>query len=216
MKNNRVTTKLPIQKGLLTLILKHIAGIYSTQPYLKIMYQALFITSYFGLCRIGELTSGTHPVLAPDVHIAGNKEKFKLVLRSSKTHTRSDKPQVIKVESDYLQDHSEIPASVHSKPSIIQLSPYEYLRKYSRVRRSCIKVNEPFFIFRDRSPVKPYQMRNVLWMALEKANLDSTFYCVHSLRSGRAADLLLMNLSLESVKKIGRWKSNAVYKYLAY
>ena len=34
------------------------------QPYFNILYKALIIMGYYGLLRVGELTSGSHPVLA--------------------------------------------------------------------------------------------------------------------------------------------------------
>ena len=56
-------------------------------------------TSYFGLLRVGEITSGDHPVLATDVHIAANKRKIMFVLHTSKTHWKNMKPQMIKITS---------------------------------------------------------------------------------------------------------------------
>ena len=43
---------------------------------------------------------------------------------------------------------------------------------------------------------------------------DDTLYGTHSLRSGRTCDLYKLGLSVETIKKIGRWKSNAVFRYL--
>ena len=73
---------------------------------------------------------------------------------------------------------------------------------------------EPLFIFRDRNPVKANNVSNVLKKALSRMNLDSSLYSVHSLRIGRAMDLIKYGYSVEEVKRIGRWKSNAVYKYI--
>ena len=71
----------------------------SPQPYLVKMYRALFVTAYFGLFRVGELTKSQHMVRACDVHIGTNKRKLMFILRSSKTHGEGDKPQVIKIEA---------------------------------------------------------------------------------------------------------------------
>ena len=46
-------------------------------------------------------------------------------------------------------------------------------------------------------------------IGLEEVNYDT-----HSLRIGCAKDLQKAGLSVESIKDIGRWKSNAVYQYL--
>ena len=50
--NDRVRTRLPIQKGMLTMLLKQVHkyyGIKKNQPYLEVMYRATFSTAYFGL-----------------------------------------------------------------------------------------------------------------------------------------------------------------------
>ena len=69
------------------------------QVYLATLYQALFSTAYFGLFRVGELTTRTHPVLARNVHIGSNKRKMLLLLQTSKTHGKGNKPQLIKISS---------------------------------------------------------------------------------------------------------------------
>ena len=74
--------------------------------------------------------------------------------------------------------------------------------------------NEPFFIFRDRSPVKPNNFRSVLKLSLEKAGLNPRLYNSHGFRSGRAVDLLAAGISVETIRKFGRWRSGAVYQYL--
>ena len=98
-KNDKVTTRLPIRKETLGIILKYTDTVFNKQPYLKVLYRALFSMAYYGLFRIGELTSGTHPVLAKDVHISINKNKMMFVLHSSKMHGKSMKPQVIKINA---------------------------------------------------------------------------------------------------------------------
>ena len=68
------------------------------QIYLKILYKTLFSTAYYGLFRVGELTSGSHPVLVGDVHVSENKNKFLFLLRTSKTHWKDVKPQRVKIK----------------------------------------------------------------------------------------------------------------------
>ena len=94
LKNDRVSTRLPIQKGLLSIILKQVKSDFHEvgQVYLATLYQALFSTAYFGLFRVGELTTGTHPVLARNMHIGSNKRKMLLLLQTSKTHGKGNKP----------------------------------------------------------------------------------------------------------------------------
>ena len=50
------------------------------------MYHDIFLLGYYGLMRIGELTSGSHPLRTEDINITVNKNKMLLVLYTSKTH----------------------------------------------------------------------------------------------------------------------------------
>ena len=78
LKNDVVNIHIPIQKGLMKLILKAIDKHYANiqQPYLRLLYLTLFSTAYYSLFRVGELTAGNHPVLAKDVQIGDNKKNF--------------------------------------------------------------------------------------------------------------------------------------------
>ena len=51
---------------------------------------------------------------------------------------------------------------------------------------------------------------------LTQAGYNSKLYTFHSERSRRALDLLKLGLSVETIKRLGRWKSNAVFRYLRY
>ena len=48
----------------------------SPQPYLVRLYKALFMTAYFGLFRIGELTDSPYVLKAKDVHVGKNKKEI--------------------------------------------------------------------------------------------------------------------------------------------
>ena len=57
-------------------------------------------------------------------------------------------------------------------------------------------------------------LRGVLVTLIKRIGLDSSLYQVHGLRSGRATDLCELGVSVETIKKLGQWRSNAVYTYL--
>ena len=108
LKHDRVRTRLPINKGMLHVLLRRTRDHFNRegQRYLKHMYCALFATAYFGMFRVGELMSGGHPIRAVDVHIGKNKKKMLFILRSSKTHGECDKPQVVKIQNvSALKEH---------------------------------------------------------------------------------------------------------------
>ena len=201
---DKVRTKLPIHKNLLRVIVKYVEEHFCNQPYLALLYTTIFVTAYYGLFRIGELMKGDHTIKVVDVQIGHNKRKLLFILRSSKTHGKYSHPQQVKITSNSKKHGSR------RDP----IDPFHLLRKYSEARRSCINESEPFFIFRDRTPVTPAQTRGVLHMALKDAKYNPNLYCFHMLRAGRAVDLMRMGVPIEVIKRLGRWKSNAVYEYL--
>ena len=79
LRNDKVKLHLPIQKGMLGLLIDHVKNYFEVernQIFLSVLYQTLLSTGYFGLFRIGELISGSHPVRASDIHVGTNKNKF--------------------------------------------------------------------------------------------------------------------------------------------
>ena len=219
LENTSVRIRLPIQKGMLRVLLKTIAEMFSSQPYLAALYAALFSTAYYGLFRVSELTTRTHPVRGRDVHISDNKEKMKFVLRTSKTHWTDDKPQII-IISRYDFDrkltmiHQGTTAALLSEDS--NYCPFQILRDFFAFRpRKFWTHTESFFIFRDRSVVTPWHMRNTLKTCLEKAGFEKDMYDTHSFHAGCLVDLHeKMNLPISLVKEFGWWYSNSVYRYL--
>ena len=99
--NDQVIHRFPIYKELLHEILKEIDTYYGElqQQYLATMYKAIFLAGYYGLLRAGEMASGPHALLAKDVHVGRNKQKFLFILWTSKTHGQGSKPQRIKISS---------------------------------------------------------------------------------------------------------------------
>ena len=74
------TTRIPIQKGLLKLIIDKLDKYFLqefNQPYLCILYKAIVVAGYYGMMRIGELIDSEcdHAIKFSDVHYARNKSK---------------------------------------------------------------------------------------------------------------------------------------------
>ena len=89
--------------------------------------------------------------------------------------------------------------------------PCLLLKQYSEIRATYAVEKETFFIFRDKSPVKPRHVRQVLRTALHEIGLDINLYDTHSLSIGRASDLMKQGVNIEQIKFFGRWKSNAIF-----
>ena len=94
--------------------------------------------------------------------------------------------------------------------------PYELLSDYKRRRKRYKVKTEPFFVFSDGSLVTPIHLRVCLKRAIKKAGFDESLYSSHSLRIGRTTDLFALGLSVETIKKLGRWRSNAIFRYIRY
>ena len=212
LRNDIINIRLPIQKGMLVLLLKEVNTIFAEQPYLKDLYRALLSTAYFGLFRVGELTAapGAHQVLASDVHIGINKDKILFILRSSKTHGKSSSPQLIKITSSRQAQLKGWHQHLHLRPPCL----FALLQTYLSARENSKSYNEPFFVFKNRVPVTAAQFRASLKRCLKSSGFDDKLYTSHCFRIGRSCDLYKCGVSIENIKKLGRWKSNAVFQYL--
>ena len=203
IENDKVKVRLPIQKGLLEVLLFEIKRKFDQQPYLLSMYTAMFCLGYYGMLRVGEMTYGPHTLKVCNIHVSGNKQKIQIVLYTSKTHGIDSSPQKIKIAAIN---------SVGRKKK--WFCPCKMVAHFLFIRGGYIDEMEQFFVFSDKSPVKPCHLRTTLRSLLERINLNSILYDVHSFRNGRACDLEKFRYSLDKIKAMGRWRSNAVFKYL--
>ena len=212
LKNDQIRHQLPMQKSMLSVLLQRLGKTFVTQPYLLVLFRALLSTTYFGLFRISELTytTSSHNVKARDVHIANNKKKILFILRSLKTHGPWMKPQKIKITTSPAtqSNQQQLQPGRTMKDSVLYFCPYRLLRNYLAVRGGYLHEAEPFFIYSDHSPVPASHFRKCLKQVIADAGFNNSLYGSHSLRSGRAG------ASVETIKQIGRWKSNAVFRYL--
>ena len=203
--NDKVRTRLPIQNKLLELLLFKVERIFMDQPYLEIMYKTIFLLAYYGLFRISELTTAKHPIKARDVHTGMNKNKMLFILCSSKTHGLESRPQKVKITANSN--------NVHFRSFFC---PFKTSREYLALRGNYVNDSDPFFIFRDHSPVTPPHVRCILNRSLQAIDLKPELYGLHSFRIGWASDMMKFKCLLAEVKLAGRWKSNVVYKYIRH
>ena len=104
--NDRVCTRLPIQCGLLEMILFELQRMFNQggQYYLQLMYKTMFALAYYGLMRPCEFTKSEHVIKAKDIHENKLKDKLLIMLYSSKTHSFGMKPQRIKITSNQKEN----------------------------------------------------------------------------------------------------------------
>ena len=148
------------------------------------------------MMRIGELTAGEHPVLGKNLLISKIKQKFLIILQTSKTHGKNSQPQKIKVQGNVHLTSLDT--------NRIHECPFDIIYKFTQLRGPINYDEEPLFIFRDGSVVKPTHVRSLLKKILRSLNLDPTLYDTHSLRIGRATDLAKYGYSVEYIKRLGR------------
>ena len=138
---------------------------------------ALFATAYYGLLRVGKLTSGSHPIYASDVQIVLNKKKILFILYTSKTHWRDSKPQFMKIKNVKntapTKNEENYNKQEHQTFDKAKLCPYHILREFSLARPTCINIFDPFFVFSDHSLIKPEHMRKTLKEILELAGYNA-------------------------------------------
>ena len=141
------------------------------------------------------------------------KQPFLLtfILHTSKTHGPGDKPQVIKItgpDSPYVRYGAD--TKNHG------ICPFQMISTYLQIRKKRDDINEQFFTFSNRSPITAANLHSVLHKSLTIAGLDTNMYGSHGFHAGHAVDMLtILNLDICAIRKIGRWRSNAVFKYLA-
>ena len=208
MVNDKVYTRLPIQFGLFEVILLELERMFTDQIYLETLYKAMFVFSYYGLMRVGEITDSEHVLKAGNVHSAVNKGKILIVLYSSKTHDVNMHPQKIKLT-----------AMEHDKDSIYcnsrHFCPFELTKNYLRIRGNFDQALDQFFIYSDGSPVLAKNVQLLLKSLISRLGLNANLYGMHSFRIGRTSDLIhKLHYTIEEAKQAGRWRSDAVFRYI--
>ena len=204
LKNDKLYTRLPITFKLLELLLFEVCRLFNKQWYLEVMYKAMLVLGYFGLLRIGKMAASEHVMKAANVHIGTNKDKIMIVVYSSKTHDASMRPQKIKI------------TGVAGKTGLLQyFCPFKLARQYMNLRGNYDTKTDPSFVFSDGKSVMPQHFRAVLKKLISALGLEEDLYNVQSLHIGRASDMVhRLGYSVQEAKFAGRWKSNAVYKYI--
>ena len=207
LANDKLQPRLPVKLQLLEMIIFEIKRIYKQQPYLESMYSALFTIAYYGLLRIGEVAAGDHTIEARNVFIATNKNKIELILFSSKTHAPNARPQKINISA--LEDYQT------ENTTFKHFCPFTLMTNYLNMRADFYyTVHEPFFVFQGGIPVPQENVRKLLSQAIENIGLDKRLYQFHGIHVGRTTDLYNWGYTVDEIKDIGRWKSNAKYKYI--
>ena len=209
-QNNVIKTRMPIGKNLLEAILFELERIYPDQPYLEILYKAIFILAYYGLFRIGKLVSvnSDHAIKACNVHIGRDKDKILVVLFSSKTHGKASRLQQVKISA--ISNRSSCTSNTKFK----FFCPFQVARTYLKLHGSFLSDDDPFFLFKDGSHITAHAVRKVLKSCLNRLNMDSSLFNTQSFCIGCVTQLFKSGYTVDQIKQARCWESNAIYKYL--
>ena len=179
--------------------------IYSVLPdicfstYESCLFKAAYLVAYFGLLRVSEIVftnqiNANRPLLYSDVQVTDGSQAVLISIRVSKTD-QSGAPKILR-----------IPRS--GNPSLCCVTA---VQNYLHLR-PC--HSQYFFSHMNGSPLTRSQFTGVLAKAIRCLGLPAQVYTSHSFRIGCASDLASKGLSNETIKKLGRWKSDAVERYI--
>ena len=150
--NDRLKSRLPINIGLLEILLFEDQQFFNKSLFLETLYKAILAIAYYGLLRIGEITHSPHVVKAKDVHAGLNKNKILLIFYTSKTHNLGTYSQEVKIASSQ-QSNFYIKCN---------FCPFKLIRNYMTMRGGFKSDSEQFFLFSDGSDVYPHHVHKVL------------------------------------------------------
>ena len=165
----------------------------------RTLIHALFLLSYHACLRASEATvtdTATHT----------------LQLHNIKFFPNSTTPQ-----SCFIHFHSFKHSDTKTADIVIQAAqagspcPVAALINYIQHRGSC---PGPIFLDHNRKPLHRNSFSNYVKKCATLAGLNPTYYNTHSFRIGRATQMAMDNIPTETIRRTGRWKSDAYLKYI--
>jgi len=166
-----------------------------SSPYLRILFRAMYLTSFFALMRVGEVTSNSVESTALFLDQLKFQDNYAIIVISKFKHNLNRQP----FELVLVPQTDE------------KICPIRALQGYINARGRC---NGPLFCLPDLKPVSREIFLTNLKHTLSFCGLDPTLYKSHSFRIGGASYYAELGLSDEQIRLIGRWKSNAFRKYI--
>lgn len=163
------------------------------------LFKTAFLTAYYGLLRVSEIVftsqiQADRPLQSSDVQIVESPLALVISIRVSKTN-QAGAPTVLR-----------IPAA--SNPSLCCVRAVKH---YLGIRPPHARY---FFCHASGAPLTRSQFSGILTKAILAIGLPTQLYSSHSFRIGRASDLAAKGVSSDIIKKLGRWRSDTVDKYI--
>ncbi|CAG2191357.1 unnamed protein product [Mytilus edulis] len=199
--NPKKNLRVPISIDLLRKLIRSLQHV-CFSSYESVMFASAFSLSFFALLRVGEIAAesktdlGAHVIQISDVSVVkfDHKEELRLCIRSSKTD----------------QLHSSLTLII-SEQIDKSLCPIHLLKQFLQIRYPSSGSN--LYIHFDGSSLTRYQFSSILQKSLSFSEINGHFRA-HSFRIGGATEAKRLGVDDETLKKWGRWTSDAYTKYI--
>ncbi|XP_053396909.1 uncharacterized protein LOC128556304 [Mercenaria mercenaria] len=193
----RSDCRLPITPSLLSNILLKLPAV-CTNVYETILFSAAYSLAFFGFLRVGELTASKRQNLSStlcvnDINLIQESKTLIVSLRFSKTDQEG--------KGERLQISAQ---GGH-------ICPVKNVKEFLSMRP---KMQGPFFVHFDGSPLTRYQFSAVLSKALAVQSLSHMCFKSHSFRIGAATTAASLGMTDKEIKLAGRWSSDAYKGYV--
>ena len=190
---NRLTGKLDSRLPITIFILARLSDAIEktvSNRYHRVLLRAMFTSAFFGLFRIGEITTEGHNVVCLDMSQCNLLEDKVIIKIVHFKHNVSQDPVILSF----------------SKQSDKLICPVTAMGKYFEFRGL---DSGPLFCFLNKKPVTRKFFSQKLKNCLNFCGFDLKAYKCHSFRIGGASYLSSLGYSDSQLRKLGRWNSNA-------
>ena len=182
-----VDARLPITPAILRQLVSSVIQV-SKSSSETILFQAMLSLSFFAFFRPGEVTSSPNNLSFQQIQFS----KHKVLITFTK----------------FKHYHgNSVTIAINKQP---HTCPVALLSKYISARGT---HSGPLFCFQDGSPISYSYYRNVFTLLQSFTSLGSKYH-LHSLRIGAATHAASQGIPEETIKRMGRWHSQAVLKYI--
>ena len=192
--NPSIDTRLPITLGILVQLVDALKNTTSS-PYLRSLFKAMYLVSFFGLMRVGEVTTdigGVIPLMSDQVRFASN---YAVITIKHFKHNNSAHPMEI----------------VITKQAEVAICPVTALIDFFHLRGT---QYGPLFCMTDLEVVPRSFYLKHLKFNLGFCGLNTKLYLSHSFRIGGASFYASIGFSDEQIRVLGRWKHCTFRKYI--
>lgn len=188
----------PISKQLLHHMCSNVSS-FVKDHYQVLLFQSMFLLSFHAFLRVGEITItsvGTCNIL--------HFQQVKLVSKSGKVTG-------IEIFFKHFKHSKHETFTLFIKKQSSRFCPVALLTQYLKLRP---KVSGPLFIFQDKKPIRSSYFNTIVKSTILLINGSNCGYSSHSFRIGAATHCYQNGYSKETISIMGRWRSNAVNKYI--